>query len=177
MKIKEVRYENEKKFIYNDFPCFSISFKSIQLWRYHVICDGRTRTIKSSQESLSLSLQLLFVLGLNGILRVMITIMPRWKSGTVKKESHDWKEALPLLRIQNEECIATFAPTKTTDDFWWIPPYGANNNRIDYVTPNMFAGSIFDLEPDTEYECKFLMSDPDGVSGYAPQDCNCAYPS
>jgi hypothetical protein len=28
----------------------------------------------------------------------------------------------------------------------------------------MFAGSIFDLEPDTEYECRFIMSDP-GISG------------
>jgi hypothetical protein len=84
-----------------------------------------------------------------------------------KAGSHVWKEAMDLLRIQNEECIAAFNPTKTTDDFWWTPPFGANNNRIDYVTPNMFAGSILDLEPDTKYECKFIMSDPDGVRGYA----------
>jgi hypothetical protein len=65
-----------------------------------------------------------------------------------KKGDHSWKEALPLLRIQNEESICKFY-----------------NNSIDYITPNMFAGSIFDLEPDTEYECKFLMIDPDGVEG------------
>jgi len=59
-----------------------------------------------------------------------------------------WKEALPLLRIQNEESIAKFL-----------------NNNIDYITPNLFAGSIFDLKPDTEYECKFFISDPDGVQG------------
>ena len=29
----------------------------------------------------------------------------------------------------------------------------------------MFAGSILDLEPDTEYEARFVMSDPDGVQG------------
>jgi len=63
-----------------------------------------------------------------------------------KKGDTLWKEALPLLRIKNEECIFSFL-----------------NNSIDYVTPNMFAGSIMDLEPDTDYECKFLMSDPDGV--------------
>ena len=40
---------------------------------------------------------------------------------------HAWKEALPLLRLQYEQ----------TGQF---------------VAPNMFAGSIFDLEPDTEYE-------------------------
>ena len=28
-----------------------------------------------------------------------------------------------------------------------------------------FAGSILDLKPGTEYECKFTMSDPDGVEG------------
>jgi len=70
--------------------------------------------------------------------------------GYRKKGNRDWKEALPLLRIQNEESITRFI-----------------NNSIDYVTPNLFAGSIFDLEPDTEYECKFLISDPDGVSGNA----------
>ncbi len=67
-----------------------------------------------------------------------------------KKGDRAWKEALPLLRIQNEESIFKFF-----------------NNSIDYITPNLFAGSIFDLEPDTVYECQFLMSDPDGVSGNA----------
>jgi hypothetical protein len=67
------------------------------------------------------------------------------------QKGHDvWKEALPLLRIQNEEEIQL-----------------GSFNWVDYVTPNMFAGSIMDLEPDTEYECKFLMSDPDGVRGNA----------
>jgi hypothetical protein len=84
-----------------------------------------------------------------------------------KKGDNGWKAALPLLRIQNEHSIYAFAPTKVTDDFWVTPPYGATNNRIDYVTPNLFAGSILDLEPDTEYECRFQMIDPDGVLGEA----------
>ena len=62
-----------------------------------------------------------------------------------KKGTTTWKDALPLLRLQNEEAGGSFIP--------------------DYVVPNMFAGSILDLEPDTEYECKFQMSDPDGVDG------------
>jgi hypothetical protein len=65
-----------------------------------------------------------------------------------KKAENVWENALPLLRINKEESIFSFL-----------------NNRIDYVTPNMFAGSILDLEPDTEYECKFRMLDPDGVDG------------
>jgi hypothetical protein len=34
-----------------------------------------------------------------------------------------------------------------------------------YTAPNMFAGSIFDLEPGTEYECRFVLTDPDGIDG------------
>jgi hypothetical protein len=40
-------------------------------------------------------------------------------------------------------------------------------SRVDVVAPNMFAGSILDLEPDTAYEVRFLMTDPDGVQGPA----------
>jgi hypothetical protein len=35
------------------------------------------------------------------------------------------------------------------------------------VSPNMFAGSILDLEPDTAYEARLVMSDPDGFIGQA----------
>jgi len=33
--------------------------------------------------------------------------------------------------------------------------------------PNAFAGSIFDLDPGAEYECRLALSDPDGVKGEA----------
>src|SRR5437899_7047005 len=61
-----------------------------------------------------------------------------------KKGEQAWKEGLPLLRIGNE-CI--------------------NENALQYITPNGFAGSILDLEPATDYECRFVISDPDGVEG------------
>ena len=38
---------------------------------------------------------------------------------------------------------------------------------FDYVVPNMFSGSVLNLEPDTEYECRLVLSDPDGVRGEA----------
>jgi len=63
-----------------------------------------------------------------------------------RKGEQSWKEALPLLRLQAEQL---------------------NSGPIQYTAPNMFAGSIFDLEPDTEYECRFILSDPDGVEGPA----------
>lgn len=50
-----------------------------------------------------------------------------------KKGEYRWKKALPLLRIQNEQSIFSFLA-----------------HKIDYVTPNLFAGSILDLEPDTQ---------------------------
>jgi len=40
-------------------------------------------------------------------------------------------------------------------------------NVFALVSPNMFAGSVLDLEPNTAYEARFVLSDPDGVSGPA----------
>ncbi len=59
-----------------------------------------------------------------------------------------WKEGLPLLRLQHEKTV--------------FPKLD-----VDYTAPNMFAGSIFDLEPGTTYDCRLTMSDPDGVEGEA----------
>ena len=41
--------------------------------------------------------------------------------------------------------------------------------RAPYTVPDRFAGSILDLEPDTEYEVRLTMKDPDGVDGQAVQ--------
>ena len=59
--------------------------------------------------------------------------------------SGDWREALPLLRLGGEEIRQ-------------LPSF-------DVVTPNMFAGSIFDLAEDTSYEVRFQMADADGTIG------------
>ena len=40
-----------------------------------------------------------------------------------------------------------------------------SESRLDIITPNMFAGSVLNLDPDTRYEVKFSISDPDGVVG------------
>src|SRR5262249_46305657 len=62
-----------------------------------------------------------------------------------KQGDAQWKEGLPLLRLQGERIY--------------------QQGSWDVVSPNMFAGSILDLDPDTAYEARFVMSDPDGVSG------------
>jgi hypothetical protein len=61
-----------------------------------------------------------------------------------RKGEQAWKAGPPLLRIGNERI---------------------NENALHYMTPNGFAGSLFDLDPATEYEARFVMSDPDGIGG------------
>ena len=62
-----------------------------------------------------------------------------------KQGESAWQKALPLVRLHGEQTY--------------------QRNVFNAVTPNMFAGSILDLEPGTAYEARFVMTDPDGVSG------------
>jgi hypothetical protein len=57
-----------------------------------------------------------------------------------------WREAMPLVRVGGERVFRT-------------------REHLDYTVPDGFAGSILNLEPGTEYECRFELSDPDGTSG------------
>lgn len=61
-----------------------------------------------------------------------------------------WRAGLPLLR-SNGEVVAGNLPEKERAEVVW-------------TTPNVFAGSIVDLEPDTEYEVKLALTDPQGVA-------------
>ncbi len=61
-----------------------------------------------------------------------------------------WRDAMPLVRIGGERVFRT-------------------REHLDYTVPDGFAGSILNLKPGTEYECKFEMTDPDGVEGEASQ--------
>ena len=72
-----------------------------------------------------------------------------------------WHDALPLMREQHE-LIGDPPPAPAGGRG------GAGAGRyplFKYTAPNMFAGSILNLEPDTEYECRFVLADPDGVIG------------
>jgi len=62
-----------------------------------------------------------------------------------KKDKTEWLEGLDPLRLHNEETFLS--------------------GSLDYTAPNMFAGSLFDLEEDTEYEVRLKIRDPDGVNG------------
>lgn len=57
-----------------------------------------------------------------------------------------WRKALPLVRVGGERIFRDV-------------------ENLSYIVPNGFAGSIFGLQPGTEYEARFTLSDPDGASG------------
>lgn len=61
-----------------------------------------------------------------------------------------WRPALPLVRIGGENVYR-------------------RREHLDYIVPDGFAGSILNLEPGTEYECQFQLTDPDGTSGTIAQ--------
>jgi hypothetical protein len=64
-----------------------------------------------------------------------------------KQGASSWSPGLPLLRLNGERIYS--------------------ESQVHVETPNMFAGSVLDLEPDTVYEVRLVMSDPDGVRGGA----------
>lgn len=57
-----------------------------------------------------------------------------------------WRTALPLVRIGGERIFR-------------------QRENLEYTVPDGFAGSILDLLPGTEYECRLEMKDPDGITG------------
>src|SRR5262245_48420346 len=61
---------------------------------------------------------------------------------------NNWKQGMPLFRLGGEKVFR-------------------KDLGLDYTAPEMFAGSILDLEPATQYEARFQMTDPDGVRGDA----------
>ncbi|MFC1607803.1 hypothetical protein ACFL47_07515 [Candidatus Latescibacterota bacterium] len=57
-----------------------------------------------------------------------------------KRGESSWKQALPMLRVNREVANYDFQP---------------------YACDNLFAGSIFNLEPDTDYEVRCTLIDTD----------------
>jgi hypothetical protein len=74
-----------------------------------------------------------------------------------QKGEQPWRNGLPLLRLQREVINGVVPGPNPTPNLARSP--------FDYVVPNMFSGSILNLEPDTEYECRFVLVDADGVNG------------
>jgi hypothetical protein len=60
-----------------------------------------------------------------------------------RKGDTQWKQAMPLLRLQHERVYQ-------------------GEGVFNVEMPNMFAGSILDLQENTPYEVRLTLSDPDG---------------
>jgi hypothetical protein len=73
-----------------------------------------------------------------------------------KSGDKQWRQALPMLRLQHEYVSGG-------------TPRDGGGHFYNYTVPNMFSGSILNLEPGTDYECHFVLTDPDGVKGKAQQ--------
>jgi hypothetical protein len=67
-----------------------------------------------------------------------------------KMNDPEWRQALPLVRIGGERVYR-------------------ERENLDYTVPEGFAGSILNLQPGTEYECRFELTDPDGAQGDTTQ--------
>ena len=61
-----------------------------------------------------------------------------------RKGESTWKRGLDLLRLQGEETFLRGA--------------------LDYTAPNMFSGSLFDLQEDSDYEIRLTLTDPDNAT-------------
>lgn len=112
-----------------------------------------------------------------------------------KKGDPRWHGALPLLRLHREQVNGRVGGPSFTDAAHAAesaadiasrspapPEASAGGGRgtgaggqagpfafspFAYTAPNMFSGSIFDLDADADYEVRLVMSDPDGVRGEA----------
>lgn len=82
-----------------------------------------------------------------------------------RKGEQQWHTAMPLLRLNKEVTAGGGAQPQPGAPRAQPNPNDPARLSVTYVAPNMFAGSIFNLEPDTDYECRLGLSDPDGVTG------------
>ena len=59
--------------------------------------------------------------------------------------SREWKKGLDLWRLNGQPVVGYL--------------------KDEYIPERMFAGSLFDLAPGTEYEVEVSITDPDGING------------
>ncbi len=89
-----------------------------------------------------------------------------------KKGESAWREAIAPLRLNGEVEQGRGPQAQPGEP---PVPFDPNDPAVlatKYVSPNMFAGSIFNLEPDSDYEIRLSLSDPDGVSGDKEKNFN-----
>ena len=82
-----------------------------------------------------------------------------------KKGETAWRNAIAPMRLNGEVIQGRGAQPQPGEP---PVPFDPNDPAVlstKYVAPNMFAGSIFNLQPDSDYEVRLILSDADSVSG------------
>lgn len=82
-----------------------------------------------------------------------------------KKGESRWRPGLPLFRLQNEDINSSAGGASRPRENGTMmarPP-------LHYKVPNMFSGSLLNLEPGTDYEARLVIADPDGARGQTTQ--------
>ena len=74
-----------------------------------------------------------------------------------KKGTQQWRPALPMMRVNND-------PIKDLARIGSSPGWFDGSAVVTAEkAPNLFAGSVLNLEPGTTYEVRFELTDPDGL--------------
>ncbi len=95
-------------------------------------------------------------------------LAPRMETPTLVSLGYEW----PISGDDNRNAAVAVAWRKAGETAWreGLAPLRLQNETVRYISfdwtvPNMFAGSLFDLAPDTAYEIRLRLTDPDGVTG------------
>ena len=83
--------------------------------------------------------------------------------------AEEWQRGLDLFRLQSEDINAFTGGNALEVSGRGGVGVMMRRPLLIYDVPNMFSGSLFRLEPATEYEVRVTMTDPDGVQGPAVQ--------
>jgi hypothetical protein len=94
-----------------------------------------------------------------------------------------WRRGLPLMRLHREQVNGRVGGPSFIDGEHaaesaarlsggssapaGVPASGASPfafSPFSYIAPNLFSGSLFDLEPGTAYEIRLTLTDPDGTA-------------
>src|SRR6267378_650614 len=125
--------------------CLGVAF-ALTLFRLGDSASAETRETKVKPGEFVIDHPTLINLGFEWVIQGDDNRNARVDVSYRKQGDAQWKQGLPLLRLQGERIYQA-------------------QGVFDVISPNMFAGSILDLEPDTAYEARFAMSDPDGFLG------------
>jgi hypothetical protein len=95
-------------------------------------------------------------------------LAPHMEPPTLISLGYEW----PITGDDNRNAAVSVAYRKVGETAWrdGLAAFRLQNEKVNYISfnwtvPNMFAGSLFDLSPDTAYQIRLRLTHPDGVTG------------